>query len=89
MSSEPQSLKATLDDLHRQLGSIESLDPEQRERLGSTLSEIQAALDGAKLHKQESMMRRLGEMVAQFERSHPALAASMNSLINTLANSGI
>jgi hypothetical protein len=89
MTSDPSPLKSTLDDLHRQLSSLERLEPEERARLSETLAEIQTALANKKSPGSESLMRRLGEMAREFEDSHPTLSTSIGSLINTLGNSGI
>ena len=89
MPSEQERLQATLNDLHQQLAGIQRLDPVQRAQLNAALQEIQAALAGKKSAGSESTMRRLGEMARGFEDSHPALATTIGTLINTLANSGI
>ena len=89
MSAEFNPLKATLDDLHRQLASLDKLDAEQRVQLRTALTEIQSALGEKRPVRNESIMRRLGEIAGQLETNHPALATSIGSLINTLGNSGI
>ena len=89
MSAEFDPLKTTLDRLHEQLASLDKLDAEQRAQLATALGEIQSALGEKRPVRNESTMRRLGEIAGQLESNHPALATSIGSLINTLANSGI
>ena len=89
MTTDPQPLKDTLNDLKQQLATLQELEPEQRGQLVAALAEIQMALRSKKSPGSESVMRRLGELTGHFETSHPTLATSIGTLINTLGNSGI
>jgi hypothetical protein len=98
VATNPEQLKATLDDLHRQLAKIDQVDPALRQQLTHVLAEIQAALQGksdsgqspgGKTTKPESLVQRLRESARHFEESHPALAGNIGSLIDTLGRSGI
>jgi ABC-type transporter Mla subunit MlaD len=89
MSAETEKLKATLTVLHSQLSQIDELDSTTRDDLAEALAEIQTALNNKTSPTGKPLMRRLGEAARHFEDSHPALATSIGSLIDTLGRSGI
>ena len=89
MSAETEKLKATLTALHTQLSQIDELDSVTRDDLAAALAEIQTALTNKTSPAGKPLMRRLGEAARHFEDSHPALATSIGSLIDTLGRSGI
>jgi hypothetical protein len=88
MSTQPDRLKATLDELHRQLAEVEQLDPGLRSQLSAALHDIQTTL-AVKGPAGESVMQRLRDAAHDFEESHPALAGNIGSLIDTLGRTGI
>jgi hypothetical protein len=88
MSAEPERLKATLDELRRELADVEELEPALRSQLSAALHDIQSAL-AAKGPPGESLMQRLRDAARDFEESHPALAGNLGSFIDTLARTGI
>jgi Domain of unknown function (DUF4404) len=88
MSADPERLQVALDELHRQLAEVESLDLESRNRLTSALHEIQTTLRSNAAPSQ-SLLPRLRETAIGFEESHPRLAAAIGSLIDALARVGI
>jgi hypothetical protein len=89
MPADSEQLKATLDELHRQLAGIDELDPALRGQLHSAMQEIQTALKNRTSPGGESVMRRLGEAARHFEEGHPAISGTIGSLIDTLGRSGI
>jgi hypothetical protein len=89
MSAETEKLKATITALHTQLSQIDELDSATRDDLADALAEIQTALNNKTSPTGKPLMRRLGEAARHFEDSHPALATSIGSLIDTLGRSGI
>jgi uncharacterized protein involved in exopolysaccharide biosynthesis len=89
MSAETEKLKATLAALHTQLNQLDELDSATRDDLAAALAEIQTALNNKTSPTGKPLMRRLGEAARHFEDSHPALATSIGSLIDTLGRSGI
>jgi hypothetical protein len=98
VSTNPENLKATLDQLHQELAQIDQVDPALREQLIQSLAEIQAALrnkpnvgqpSSGKTEKRESLVARLRDTARRFEETHPALAANIGGLIDTLGSSGI
>lgn len=88
MSATPARLQATLDELHRQLAEVDHLDPAAHSQLSAALHDIQATL-AVKGPPGESLLRRLREAAHDFEESHPALAGSIGSFIDTLGRGGI
>jgi hypothetical protein len=88
MSAEPERLKATLDELRRELTDVGQLDPALRSQLSAALHEIQTAL-ASQDPPGESLLQRLRDAARDFEESHPALAGNLGSLIDTLGRTGI
>jgi len=91
MGERDEALRATLARLHRQLGDAESLDPEVRELLRTTLHEIEQTLEGGaeRSGDEGSLAERLGELTQHFEETHPTLAEAVGRVVATLANLGI
>ena len=99
MSTNSEQLKATLDQLRKELAQIDAADPALREQLAQALGEIQTALQSkanpagppgaAQPVKGPSLIKKLRESAEHFEASHPALADNIGSLIDTLSRSGI
>jgi hypothetical protein len=88
MSADPERLKATLDELRRELADVNQLDPTLRSQLSAALHDIQSAL-AAKGPPGESLLQRLRDAARDFEESHPALAGNLGGLIDTLSRTGI
>ncbi len=97
MSPDSARLKATLDELHQQLADVDELDPALRGQLTTTLDEIQTALAATRVPNtadkdnaaSQSMVQRLRDAANDFEESHPAIAGTLGSLIDTLGRTGI
>ena len=98
MPTNPEELRTTLDNLHKQLADVEQTDPSMHDQLARALAEIQSALDGmansgpasrAKSAYRQSLVQRLREVSTHFEASHPSLASNIGGLIDTLGRSGI
>ena len=97
MQSDHDRLRATLDELHRQLGQVDELEPELRARLTLVMEDIQTALAETPPEKaaakpqpeEESLLQRLQDAAQSFEDSHPTLARNIGSLIDTLSRTGI
>ena len=88
MSSDPERLQAALDELHRQLAELGSLDVESRNRLTAALREIQTTLR-TKAQPPKTLLPRLREAAIGFEESHPRLSTAIGALIDALARVGI
>lgn len=94
MSEKSQSLRATLDELHEQLESVETRDPEVRGLLTRAMEDLRAALDASvgdevTRPEEEGLTERFEEAAAYFEEEHPLLAGTVRRLIDTLSQMGI
>jgi hypothetical protein len=94
MSESEQRLRATLNDLHEQLQSVEGADPETQARLREAMDDIRAALKASGVEaldeeKRSSLTERLQEGVRQLESSHPLVAGTVERLIYALSQIGI
>ncbi|MCB1624336.1 MAG: DUF4404 family protein [Pseudomonadales bacterium] len=75
-----QDLAALLRKVHDELANATTLDRESRELLGVVAHDLE------KFESHVSTARRLA---AQFETEHPALAAAVRQLTDTIAKAGI
>jgi seryl-tRNA synthetase len=85
-----QHLKDSLKRLLAEIGEIESVDDQSREKLDRLASSIQLKLDhpqDARHH--QDLIDHLNDAIDHFEVSHPELTASMNTIMMTLGNLGI
>jgi len=81
-------LEETLQQLHQQLGEIDSLQPEEKVRLQTAVDEIQESLDREEVSS-HSLAERLSEATAQFNEAHPSLANSVGRIADMLSQMGI
>jgi hypothetical protein len=94
MTEHSEALRATLQELHEQLESVEAGDPEVRALLRGALDELQSTLEASPKEKQpqpeeDTLAERFEEAAAHFEESHPVLAGTLRNLIDTLSQMGI
>ena len=85
-------LRESLEALHNELASIESVDEEGRELLRILGDDIQKLLDKTgpgESRQRTSLVERLTQGIDYFEGSHPTLALAMKKVIETLSNMGI
>lgn len=97
MSDSHKKLKAAVDRLHDELGSMESADAEIRDVLQGAVEDIdlvlkrresdQVTADIAEHHA--SIIERLSTTARHYEGRHPTLSGILGSLIDTLSNMGI
>ena len=90
---ENQSIHSLASELDRQLQSGRSFDPSDRallEQLRNDIQAILAAPDASTgLPDRDDLLARLREATNRFERSHPALTATLAQVTSTLSNMGI
>jgi Domain of unknown function (DUF4404) len=79
-----QQLYAQLEQLREELAAADSMDAARRERLLKLIEEMEAGLE-----EDTGLVERMETAVAEFEVSHPTLAAVMNKVIETLGNIGV
>ena len=93
-----EKLRQTLDDLHSELESAASVDAESRQRLRAAMERIQRVLDSSPGGDSDAadadasasgIGAELREALARFEASHPRIARAVESLLDTLGQSGI
>ena len=91
MPERVTKLHALLDELEKELHSVESLDDQSRELLKEAVGEIQSALqeDDTEKLQHQSLADKLGESVVEFETSHPTLHGVVNRIIYMLGQMGI
>ncbi|MEK6237580.1 MAG: DUF4404 family protein, partial [Planctomycetales bacterium] len=101
MSEELDSIREELESLREHLQTAESVAPEIRERLTSTLREVDQALAASVEYAEDeygsaaigehphTLEERLSDAVLQFEESHPVLAGALERLIALLGQSGL
>jgi hypothetical protein len=90
MNVQYQHLKDSLRKLLEEIGKIESVDNQSREKLDRLASSVQLKLD----HPQDArhhqhLIEHLDDAIDHFEVSHPDLTAIMNTIMMTLGNLGI
>ena len=93
MPERLDKLRAALEDLERELSSLDSIDPETRLVLQEAKLEIEEALshrDPSRLRIQSpTLVQRLKQAERDFEASHPTLSGIVMRMVNTLAQLGI
>jgi ABC-type transporter Mla subunit MlaD len=91
MSEAQAKLRSTIQQLHRELESIEQVDEDVQQLLQTAVDDIHQALQhGAESTEESSHISgRLREAAQHFEDSHPTLSGIIGSLIDTLSRMGI
>jgi hypothetical protein len=82
-----QNLRALVGQLHAQLASTGTVDPDSRALLTSALHDIEAAL--ARSGDAAPASQRLGTLAARFEADHPTLVVTLRQLVDALGKAGI
>lgn len=82
-------LHTLLDELHQELQRAPALDSEEREMLNHLAQDVQALLTAEGPARDESVVGRLNDAVAQFEVSHPDLTRALSQLLNSLSQGGV
>ena len=89
---DAQHLHARLQQLHKELSQIESVDTYERSALQLLMADIHEILEreeGHPIQKYGQLSERLKDNVAQLEASHPTVTMLMGQVIDTLAKMGI
>jgi ElaB/YqjD/DUF883 family membrane-anchored ribosome-binding protein len=85
-------LYQTLEQLHADIESTQSVDEETRESLRHIVREIQELLDGTSqpsAHRSQTLNERLGEALLELEVSHPNLALTVERVVDAFNEVGI
>ena len=95
MSEELTKLKATVDQLHDKLGSMDNVDEEVRHVLQSAVEDLHQILDLSKEpsgdggDQHASIAQRLSEVALHYEGRHPDLSNLLGSMVDILSNMGV
>lgn len=91
MPERLDKLRAAVEDLERELHSLEEVDPETRRLLEEARAEIQTALAGEPPPSiaTGALSGRLESAARRFEATQPTLAGVLERLVNGLAQLGI
>ena len=92
MDEHSQRLRATIEDLERELQSGGEVDAETRAMLLETVDEIQAALrnnTSAATVEPHTLGEQLNRTAASFDVSHPTLAGLLRRVVDALTQLGI
>lgn len=81
-------LDTALQQLHSALESIDSLEPDEVERLRKAATEISGTLDETEVDS-ASLAKRLQEQTEAFQESHPVLTQIVGRIADMLAQMGI
>ncbi|MCB1669283.1 MAG: DUF4404 family protein [Pseudomonadales bacterium] len=84
-------LRNRLQDLHEELERASKLSTEERDVLGSLMTEMVEIANEGELASQQpdSLMDQLEEQVNEFENRHPRLAGVLRQIIEALGKMGI
>jgi hypothetical protein len=85
-------LHEQLQELHRELHHVESVDAHDRHLLHLLMEDLQALLEHPGEHtpsQYERLSERLAESIARLEASHPRVTMFMGQIADTLAKMGI
>jgi hypothetical protein len=91
MSERLDKLRAAVEELERELHSLDEIDPESRVLLEEAHAEIHSALAGQEAPGIATgvLSGRLEQAAHRFEVTHPTLAGVLERLVNGLAQLGI
>jgi hypothetical protein len=88
---EKERLLKLLEELHAELSSAESVDPETRARVQTLADDIDNLMDknDDDVLDKEPVTSGLRDLVLRFEGDHPQLAVSIGKVADALAAMGI
>ncbi|SDH48439.1 DUF4404 family protein [Pseudomonas panipatensis] len=84
-----RELRESLQKLREQLEQQPPLDDAQRAELQSLIDDIELQLSNEEALTNESLVDGINLAVERFEISHPTLAGTLRSIVQSLANMGI
>jgi hypothetical protein len=85
-------LKKHLENLHRELTTVEDVDEDSQRLLEKIQDDVRFLLahkGDAPLPQHATAKERMTESARHFDTSHPALAATIRTVVSTLNNMGI
>jgi hypothetical protein len=85
----PDTLKAALAALHRELSRAPVLDEQSRQLLREIVRDVEGLGPSAASAPPSLRPHRLEELAIGFEADHPTLAAGLRELMDLLAKAGL
>ncbi len=87
------SIKESLEQLHRELQNAKEIDQESVEMLRKLMNDIQDVLKESEIKKEmaaehHNIIEGLRESAQNFELTHPELAGAIQIVINSFSNIG-
>ena len=82
----------TLQDLQRELQTIQPTDPlvkDRIDRLNGELNRVIENPDQSNVEEYETLQDSINETIEEFQEHHPNLTEALRIAINTLVNAGI
>ncbi len=82
----------TLQDLQRELQTIQSTDPLVKDRIDRLNSELNRVIENpnqTNIEEYQTLQDSIQETIEEFEGHHPNLTEALRIAINTLVNAGI
>lgn len=91
MSDQAKRIAELVHELEDELHQVDSLSEESQQALREAIGEIQTALktQSPEADSAADATKSLGDVIHEFEASHPALANAVSRLINALGQMGI
>ncbi len=87
---DDQKLNQLLEQLHKEIEGIESVDEKEQELLRDLSTDITELLERAEAKKPvSSVLQRIERSIEYFEVTHPDLTAALSNLSAILSNAGI
>jgi len=86
------NLKEHLKNLHQELKTVDAVDEDSQRLLEEIHDDVQTLLahkSGEPMLEHGTIKERLAESARHFNASHPSLAATIRTVVNTLNNMGI
>lgn len=83
------TLKQHLDQLHTELRTTRTLDPETRAMLEAVARDIEHALEGDATDDAHTVRERIDSAAVRFEAEHPQFARILSEVTDTLAKIGV
>jgi hypothetical protein len=84
-----ETLKQNLDQLHAELRTARTLDPETRAMLEAVANDIEQALEGSAADDAQTVRERIDTAAVRFEAEHPQFARILSEVTDALAKIGV
>jgi hypothetical protein len=84
-----EQLHARVDELHRELRSIDEIDAAERERLEALMADIRALLAHDYETRGRELRERVRSRIAEIEAAHPRATTLLGDAMDVLAGIGL